>query len=105
MTARAIPFATHLGEGAPMTMLQSSQFLAGLVFVAILVLFLMIAFFRAGKLTDGQNKILRFLCSLCAGFAGALFTGEALFRLTTDVGRTGNLVISGTAGAALFFAV
>src|SRR5438034_10702843 len=92
-------------RGAHMTVLQSRQFLAGLVFVAILVLFLMVAFFKAGTLSDGQQKILRFFCSLCAGFAGALITGEALFRLTTDIGRAGNLAVSGTAGAALFFAV
>jgi hypothetical protein len=64
----------------------------------------MFAFFRAPVMTAGQFAILRFFAALCAGFAGGLIAGEALFRMQGDTGGTKYLV-SGTAGFALFFVV
>lgn len=77
----------------------------GLGFTGVLVIFLIIAFFRGGNLAHAQLQILRFLMSLCAGFSGGLLTGDALFRLSTSFGHAGNLVVSGAAGCALFFTV
>ena len=87
-----------------MTILQQYQVWIGFGFAVLLVFFLMIAFFKAPNMTPGQFAILRFLAALCAGFAGALITGEALFRMEGDTGGVKYLV-SGTAGFALFFVV
>lgn len=76
----------------------------GTGFAAVLVLFLMIAYFNSSKLEQGQWAILRFLCALCAGAAGGFLTGEAVFKLTGKL-EAGEVAISGTAGVALFFAV
>lgn len=88
-----------------MTSLQMYQLWIGLGFALLLVLFLMFAFVRGQQLNGGQQTILRVLCALCAGFAGALITGDALFKLRTPLGQGGEMLVSGTAGAALFFVV
>jgi hypothetical protein len=87
-----------------MSTLQQYQLWIGLGFAAFLILFLVVAFFAAPNMTPGQHSILRFFAALCAGFAGALIAGEALFRMEGDTGGVKYLV-SGTAGFALFFAV
>ena len=76
----------------------------GLGFVALLVIFFMVAFFMK-NLTPSQEQILRFLAALCAGFAGALLAGEALFSMNTQLQQGSSLAVRGTAGFALFFAV
>ncbi len=88
-----------------MTALQQYQLWIGLGFAAALVIFLFVAFFTKERLSDDQRQILRFLCALCAGFSGALITGDALFKLDTGWGETSKLAVSGTAGAALLFTV
>ena len=88
-----------------MTILQTYQLWIGFGFVALLVIFLIVAFFGKDKIGSAQVQILRFLCSLCAGFAGALITGEALFKMNLTTGSNGTIAIQGAAGAALFFAV
>ena len=85
--------------------LLSHQLWIGFGFVVLLVAFLIFAFFVKENLTPDQRNILRFLTSLCAAFAGALITGDALFRLEGAVGKGTNVVISGVAGIALFFVV
>lgn len=85
--------------------LQDVQLWVGFGFVLLLIVFLMTAFFTKETLSDGQRQILKFLCSLCAGFAGALITGTALFSLNSQFGGGTTLAISGSAGCALFFAV
>lgn len=77
----------------------------GFGFAAFLVIFLIVVFFTKERLSDDRRQILRILSALCAGFAGGLITGDALFRLDTDMGARTKLGISGTAGFALFFAV
>jgi hypothetical protein len=74
-------------------------------FTAALVVFLMITFFVKDTSSPTQYKTLRFLTSLCAGFAGGFFTGDALFRLEQQMTGGVKLAISGTAGCALFFTV
>lgn len=77
----------------------------GLSFTGLLVIFLMITFFKKDTSSAAQNKTLRFLTALCAGFAGGFLSGEALFSLDTTMPYGVKLAISGTAGCALFFAV
>jgi hypothetical protein len=43
-------------------------------FVAAIVTFLMIAFLMRDRSSANQHKILRFLTSLCSGFAGGFFS-------------------------------
>lgn len=74
-------------------------------FVAALIVFLMLAYFTPERQGTGQGQILRFLCCLCAGFAGGLFTGDALFKLDTEIGDATKLAISGTTGFAFAFAI
>ena len=85
--------------------MQEYQLWFGFAFAAILVAFLMyvVAF---GRTLDAQRmQIIRFLCALCAGFAGALITGDALVRFNIPVGTGGRFFASGTAGFALFMLV
>jgi len=71
----------------------------------VLVAFLMFTFLRKDTATANQYRTLRFLSALCAGFAGGFLAGEALFRLDSPLGGGGRLVVSGTAGCALFFTI
>ena len=77
----------------------------GVAFGAALVIFLMVAYFKARNITDGQLVILRFLSALCAGCMGASFAGEALFEASGKTGTGLDIVVSGTAGFALFLVV
>ena len=92
-------------EPGAMNVLQQYQLWIGFGFVGLIVVFFMIAFFKAPDLTSGQLAILRFLGALCAGFAGALIAGDALFKMQSDLGEGTKLAITGTAGFALFFTV
>lgn len=74
-------------------------------FVVALVVFLMVTFFKKDTMSANQFKVLRLLSALCSGFAGAFFTGDALFRLEQQLSNGAKLGISGTAGFALFFVV
>ncbi len=74
-------------------------------FSAALTVFLMITYFVRDTSSAAQNRTLRFLTALCAGFAGGPFTGEALFRIERSISGGLNFFISGTAGCALFFAI
>ena len=87
-----------------MSLLQQYQLWIGFAFAALLIGFFIFAFFKAKTLTPDQRTILRFLSALCAGFAGALITGDALFKMEGSTPST-KYAISGTAGAALFFVV
>jgi cation transport ATPase len=88
-----------------MTPPQFSQFWVGCGFAIFLVIFAIVVFFRRGKLEAHQCALLRFLLALCAGFAGGLISGEALFKLVENRGVNSQLAVSGTAGFALFFTV
>jgi hypothetical protein len=88
-----------------MTTIQQYQLWIGFFFALLLIAFFIVAFFKAKTLTDDQRSILRLLGALCACFAGALITGDALFKLQGNIGLGTNVVVSGTAGAALFFTV
>jgi len=67
--------------GSNMTPLQGTA--AG--FVALLIAFLIVAYFTQERQGASHGQILKFLCSLCAGFAGGLITGEALFKFDTQI--------------------
>jgi len=84
---------------------MTPQLWIALGFVAALVAFLMIAYFTKDTSTINQQRILRFLTALCAGFGGGFFTGDALVRLQQQLSNGATLGISGTAGFALFFVV
>jgi hypothetical protein len=78
----------------------------GLAFTAALVVFLMVSFFVMRKDTDisqAAYNTLHFLTALCSGFAGGFLAGEALFRWEQQLAGGAKLLISGTAGFALFF--
>jgi hypothetical protein len=77
----------------------------GLGFAVFLVIVLVVAFFVKKHLSDDQRWILRFLCALCAGFSGALITGNALFEMSGHFSDKVTFAVSGTAGFAMFFAV
>lgn len=77
----------------------------GLGFAAALVIFFIVAFFVAKRMTDDQRNLVRFLSALCAGFAGGLFIGDALFKMTGTLGSGAKYAISGAGGFALFFVI
>jgi hypothetical protein len=77
-----------------------------LAFAAVLVVFLMVvALIPDDPRHYNRDNILRFFMSLCAGFAGGFFTGDALFRYNQSISGGGKLFVSGTAGCALFFTI
>src|SRR5262245_18186055 len=65
----------------------------------------MVAFFFVKNLTSSRLQIFRFLAALCAGFAGYLLAGEALFSMTAQSAQGTSIIVRGTAGFALFFVV
>jgi hypothetical protein len=83
---------------------MTTQLWIGFAFLALLVAFLITAFFLTPKLTNDQRASLKFLTALCAGFSGGFLTGTALFEMHKTTGAT-TFEISGTAGCALFFVV
>lgn len=76
----------------------------GFGFLALLIIFVIGSFFLTPKLTADQRGTLKFLSSMCAGFAGGFLTGGALFEMRKATGGT-TLTVSGTAGFALFLVV
>ncbi|HYR78166.1 MAG TPA: hypothetical protein VEM96_20305 [Pyrinomonadaceae bacterium] len=88
-----------------MTILQQYQLWIGLGFVIVLVTFSIVAFFKAKTLTPDQRAILKFLCALCAGFAGALISGDALVRIEGSVNAGTKYSVMGSIGFGLFFVV
>ncbi|MBN8856238.1 MAG: hypothetical protein BGO55_08745 [Sphingobacteriales bacterium 50-39] len=84
---------------------MDAKFFVGVIFAAVLVAFLMVSFFKKNDLSHSQYNTLHFLTALCGGCAGWFISGSALFNLSTTIGQTGTLAVSGTAGAALFFTV
>jgi hypothetical protein len=89
----------------PVSGSMTPQLWIGFGFLALIVVFLMITFFKGGTLTPGQYNTLRFLTALCAGFAGGFLTGDALFRWEQDMASGAKFGISGAAGCALFFTI
>jgi hypothetical protein len=87
-----------------MNPIEQYQFWVGLGFAAVFVAFLMIAFFKAKNLTDGQRLMLRIMSAVCGAIAGVLISGEALLNFSRQV-PGGKLTVSGTAGFAVFFAI
>jgi hypothetical protein len=79
-----------------------AQFIAGVVFAALCLLFLVMAFRMKGTPNAMQQDIVNFICALCAGAAGGFFTGTAVLSYNW-AGSPGNaLAFQGTAGVALF---
>ena len=87
-----------------MNSLQQYQLWIGFGFALLLIIFLIVAFFKAPEMTDPQFAILKVLSTLCAAFAGVLITGEALFRMEGTAGGI-KYLLSGTAGFAFAFAI
>ena len=80
----------------------SLQFFAGVFFTAVALAFLWKAFFSGVPLQPLHYDIVHFVCSFCAGAAGAFFTGAAIVQANVDLSGGGKFVFQGTAGVALF---
>jgi hypothetical protein len=83
---------------------MTPQLWIGFGFLTALVIFLIVSFFFAPKLTDDQRRTMKFLTALCAGVAGGFFSGASVFEGTWTT-PTSKIALSGTAGFALFFVV
>lgn len=83
---------------------MTTQLWIGFGFLAALVMFLIISFFLAPKLSDDQRATMRFLTALCGGMSGGFLSGASVFEATW-AGPTTKIAISGTVGFALFFVV
>jgi hypothetical protein len=83
---------------------MTTQLWIGFGFLTALVIFLIVSFFLAPRLTNDQRGTLKFLTALCAGVAGGFLSGASVFQgeWTTP---TSKIALSGTAGFALFFVV
>jgi hypothetical protein len=74
-------------------------------FALLLFGFLFYAYVRPQRPGPGQADIIRFICSACAGFAGGLFVGDAMFKMDTTVATTTKLAVTGSVGFAFAFVV
>jgi hypothetical protein len=72
------------------------------VLVVLPLVFLMTAYFAKDELGHARRVILPFICAICAGFAGALFVGDALFEWKQDWPSGTKVAVAGTTGFALF---
>lgn len=77
------------------------DFAAG-VFFSLLSLGILYRALTMPNLGPAQRDIIHFICSFCAGAAGAFFTGSALLSFDAQIGTGGKLAFQGTAGVALF---
>lgn len=84
-----------------MTLQPLYQFFAGIFFAAVSLLFLWQAF-KKKEYEDLHYDIVHFVCALCAGAAGAFFTGSALLWLEIALDAGGKFFFQATAGVALF---
>jgi hypothetical protein len=82
-----------------------ARFWVAVVLTVGLIVVLAAILFLKPHLTASQQQILRLLCALAGGFAGGVFTGEALAQFEVGFGVGGKLLASGTAGFALFMIV
>jgi hypothetical protein len=82
---------------------MTPQLWIGVGFTATLIVFLMLTFIIKDTSSPVQYNTLRFLTSLCGGFAGGFLAGEALFSLDQQIADGTRLAISGTAGFAIMF--
>jgi hypothetical protein len=83
---------------------MSIQLWIGVGFLVALIIFVMVAFFAAPKLTSDQRKAIKFLAALCAGVSGGFISGASVFDASWTT-PTSTVALSGTAGFALFFVV
>ena len=84
--------------------LMTPQMWIGVSFAAFFFLFLMVAFFAAKNLTQGQHFIVRIMSSFCAGIASGLIVGDASIQVTQAL--PGGRITGGfTAGLAMLIAV
>ncbi|MDB5137949.1 MAG: hypothetical protein JWP37_4552 [Mucilaginibacter sp.] len=77
----------------------------GLGCLAFLLITLCVTLFSSKNISSSQHNTLKFFTALSAAFSGGFLTGEALFSFDKTMGNGVHLVISGTAGCALFFTI
>jgi hypothetical protein len=76
-----------------------------LIFTAILIFFMIAAFFIAPTMTSDQRNVLHLLFCLLAGFSTTFLGGSVLMKVDMPVGTAGKMMISATAGVAIFIFV
>jgi hypothetical protein len=72
---------------------MNAQLVIAIVFAALLITFLVVAYFIPPKST-GQDSILRILATLCAGFSGALLPGGISVQATLHWSSATTLAVS-----------
>jgi hypothetical protein len=83
---------------------MSTQLWIGFGFGALFFVFLMVAFFAAKNLTQGQHLVLRIMTSLCAAMASGLVAGDASIQVSQSL--PGGRITGGfTAGIAVLIGV
>lgn len=85
---------------------MNTMLLIGLIFLGVLVVFLMIAFFTGNKNGDiTKYQIIRFITSLCGGFSLAFIGGGVTFEIGAELESGQEWAISSFGGAALFLII
>lgn len=74
-------------------------------FAALLILFLIVAYFIGRRLEPQQWQILRFLSALTAAFAGWFISGAVVVDYIQNLGTGGKITAQGSAGMGLFLLV
>lgn len=79
--------------------------LIGVIFLGVLLLFLMVAYYHPPN-SPYAYSILKLISAICGGFAGGFLTGEAVVKISNDVAAGGlQYALSGTAGFGLFLVI
>jgi hypothetical protein len=82
-----------------------AQYIAGVVFAGVALLFLWRAFTHPGAPNTLQTDIVHFVCAFCAGASGAFLAGGAILDANLEWAADSKFVVQGTAGVALFVLV
>ena|SRR5690349_23432706 len=77
----------------------------GFGFLTLLIFFLIYLVISKNDIQPSKLPIVRYLTALSGAFAGGFITGDALFKMDTQLGNGTKVFISGTAGFAMFLIV
>lgn len=75
--------------------------IVGVIFVALMLVFIAAVIIILKKASPTQDRLLRFFCSICAGFAGGIFVGDVLLTIVHKTPTT-EIALRAVSGFALY---
>ena len=80
----------------------TGKLIAGVALLAVTLVFLMAVVFGKVHFDKTRHGIVRLFCSIGAGTAGLLMTGDAVLSFTGQLGASSTLIFNAVGGVALF---